>query len=207
MFFDKLVIEKEIPFRINRKAVYALLGYRKGTTTLSEKMASLVDASFKEALELVDPLGIYITRKIKEKGSDIYLARSPIILKGKSVQMLLKDSFAVTLLAAAIGPGVENKISEETERGNLEKALILDVIGSEAVEAVANSFNARLISLARQDKNFLTTRFSPGYGDLDLGLQRDLYKELALEETGITITEKNMLFPQKTITAVIGVEK
>jgi cobalamin-dependent methionine synthase I len=64
-----------------------------------------------------------------------------------------------------------------------------------------------LITQSRQAKLFLTTRFSPGYGDLPLTFQRDLYRELSLDELGIRITEKCILYPQKTITAVIGVEQ
>lgn len=206
MFFDKLINERSIPFKIERRAVYKLLGYREGKTALPEKIIHLVDESFKEAVSLIEPEGVYLIRRIKEKIDNIKFFNSLVVLKGKSMQMLLKESLAVIFMGVTIGHGVEKRMTEETRNGNFEKALVFDAIGSEATESAAKSLNYHLVIMARQSKHFLTTRFSPGYGDFDLQIQKDIFKELSLQELGIEITEKNILIPNKTITAIMGVE-
>ncbi len=208
MLYDRLIrLDRIENFEINRKAVWGLLGYRFRKTVITPAVKSLVENCFKEAESLIKPRGVYLIRKIAEKNNLIKLLNSNIVLKGESMRKLLKDAHAVIFMAVTIGPGIDERIKAETEAGNVEKALIFDVIGSEAVEAVANSLNSFLDTQARHTRSFLTMRFSPGYGDLPLDFQREIYNELKLKEIGIKINEKNLLYPQKTITAVIGIER
>ena len=132
---------------------------------------------------------------------------SEAALEGLSVRNLLKNSFAVLFLAVTIGSGLENLIAHYDQEKQFEKTLILDAIGSEEAEAAANSLNNHLLVLARQAKLTLTRRFSPGYGDLSLQFQAQLYKELSLAVLGISIDDKFILRPRKTVTALIGVER
>ena len=208
MLYDRLIRLHRIEnFEINRKAVWGLLGYRFKKTVISPRVKSLVEECFREAENLIKPAGTYIIRRIKEKNDSISFYNTKITLRGESMKKLLKDSYSVIFMAVTIGPGIDEKIKEETESGRMERAIIFDVIGSEAVEAVANSLNSLFDTQARHARSFLTMRFSPGYGDLGLEFQREIYEELKLDEMGIKINEKNLLYPQKTITAVIGVER
>ncbi len=208
MLYDRLIrLDRIENFEINRKAVWGLLGYRFKTTVITPSVKSLVENCFREMESLIDPKGVYLIRKIDHKNDFIKLKNTDVVLRGESMSKLLKDSYAVIFMAVTIGPGIDERIKLETETGHVEKALIFDVIGSEAVEAVANSLNSLLDTQARHARSFLTMRFSPGYGDLSLEFQREIYKELKLDELGIKINEKNLLYPQKTITAVIGIER
>lgn len=207
MFLDKPVTERNILVSLERSAVYRLLGYRQGKTTLSEQMKALVDSLLSEALALINPVGTYLIRKIRSRSEAIAFRRSKVVLRGQSIAALLRQSEAAVFMAVTIGSELEREMSTQTAQGHLDRALVLDAIGSEAAEAAANALNARLITLARQTKRFLTTRFSPGYGDLPLEVQKDLHEELSLTDLGITLTEKFLLFPQKTVTAILGVEK
>lgn len=49
-------------------------------------------------------------------------------------------------------------------------------------------------------------RFSPGYGDLELCVQKDILSYLNAERLlGITISDTLLMSPQKTITAIMGI--
>jgi len=110
-------------------------------------------------------------------------------------------------MAVTIGSGLENLSSRYTKEKQFENALVLDTIGSEAAEASANALNSYLLTLARQAKNTLTRRFSPGYGDMPLEFQKDMFKELALGHLDIALDKKYILSPRKTVTAIIGVQE
>lgn len=207
MVFDRLKIERDIPYDIDTGAVYALLGYKKGRTRLPQKMVDQMEHSFREAGEWISPVGVYVVRRIREKRDPITLHNSAVKIKGQSAQNLLKNSFAVIFMAVTIGPGLETRISRYTEEKQFEKTLILDAIGSESAEAAADAVNNYLQILARQTKASLTRRYSPGYGDLPLDFQKDMYTELSLDSLGVSIDENSVLFPRKTVTALIGVEE
>jgi hypothetical protein len=206
MIFNKRVVEKELLLDINQKNVHSILGYKKAQTALTDHMKALIEECFSMAVELIDPIGVYITRRIKRKGKNIQFYHSKITIHSHSMETLLHNSYAAIFMAITIGPDLEAKIEDFMTNTNNDKALILDAIGSEAVESAAKSLNDHLISQARQAKVFLTTRFSPGYGDLPLSFQSQLHKELSLGEIGIKINKKHLLFPQKTITAILGAE-
>ncbi len=207
MVFNKLRIVGDIQYSIDKRAVYSLLGYKKDQTKLPQKMFDLVDLAFLEADKWIEAKGVYIIRRIKTKGEVITLQNSTTILEGHSAKNLLKNSFAVIFMAVTIGHGLENLISQYTEEKQFEKTLFLDTIGSEAAEASANALNNYLLTLARQAKNFLTSRFSPGFGDLPLFFQKDMFRELSLGSLDIVLDKKYFLSPRKTVTAIIGVEE
>lgn len=49
-------------------------------------------------------------------------------------------------------------------------------------------------------------RFSPGYGDLPLALQRDIFHALdCARKIGLTLNDSLMMSPAKSVTAIIGI--
>ena len=54
----------------------------------------------------------------------------------------------------------------------------------------------------------LTSRFSPGYGDLPLAMQQDVMEALDCGRTvGITLTDSLLMTPSKSVTAIIGMKE
>ena len=192
--------------QINQTSVLSRLGYRQGTTKLSAAAGRVLKGSFKSAETKIHPQGVYRTDKIKEKSNDtITFTSISTTFRGRSITKLLSPCFAAILTAVTIGMELEELINHETSAGNLDKALALDALGSEAAEAAAGSLNNHLISLARQEKLLLTERYSPGYGDFTLDHQIQFFQALSLGDIGISIEKNFLLTPRKTITAVIGV--
>ena len=51
-------------------------------------------------------------------------------------------------------------------------------------------------------------RFSPGYGDLSITIQKDFLQALNADKTvGLSLSEGNLMIPEKSVTAFIGVSK
>ena len=58
----------------------------------------------------------------------------------------------------------------------------------------------------REEGQFLTGRFSPGYGDYPIAVQNDLLRLLdAPRKIGLCATPTHLLTPRKSVTAVLGV--
>ena len=85
----------------------------------------------------------------------------------------------------------------------MDRAALLDACGSAWVEAGCDEVQAEISD--RFPDLYLTDRFSPGYGDLPLSLQRDICGSLdAPRRLGVQVTDSLLLNPSKTVTAVIG---
>jgi len=60
----------------------------------------------------------------------------------------------------------------------------------------------------RKEGRLLTKhRYSPGYGDLPLEYQKDLFALLQLDKLGVAITERCLLVPEKSVIAISGIER
>ncbi len=83
------------------------------------------------------------------------------------------------------------------------RALLAEGLGSERIEALCDSLEEWLRGQYRQ----LSPRFSPGYGDLPLSFQRDIFAVLNCEkQIGLHLTEQLLMTPRKSVTAVIGIK-
>ena len=105
-------------------------------------------------------------------------------------------AFAVTLgLEAERHLTVLSKISPS-------RHFICDAYYSALAEAVCDKAEELI-------KNDLCckTRFSPGYGDFPLSVQRDVLRVLdSIKNAGITLTASLLMTPQKSITAILGIK-
>ena len=64
----------------------------------------------------------------------------------------------------------------------------------------------RKIEEAEREGLFTRPRYSPGYGDLPLGLQREISRILNMpKEIGVSLTEALLMTPSKSVTALVGV--
>ncbi|WP_283607978.1 vitamin B12 dependent-methionine synthase activation domain-containing protein [Faecalispora anaeroviscerum] len=84
------------------------------------------------------------------------------------------------------------------------QALVLDAIGTAAIECFCDALCDRW----RKEftGSFLRPRFSPGYGDLPLALQKPLLECLDSSRTaGINLTDALLMIPQKSVSAIVGI--
>ena len=108
------------------------------------------------------------------------------------------------ILAATLGHEVDRQISIAQQKNMLD-GLALDACASVRIDAFADQFIKSEIAPGLREKEFLTSRFSPGYGDLPLELQPQILTALNGEKLlGVYATASHLLNPMKSVTAVIG---
>lgn len=85
------------------------------------------------------------------------------------------------------------------------KSLILQGIGAERVERLANVFNKEITLLSPFGTK---PRFSPGFGDFPLSFQKEIFSLLECEKKiGVTLNSSYLMTPSKSVTAIIGIKK
>ena len=108
------------------------------------------------------------------------------------------------LFAATVGVGIDRLISKYS-RTSPAKALLLQALGTERVEALCDLFSE---DMKEEYDTKLSPRFSIGYGDTDLSRQRDILNILdASRKIGISLNESMLMSPTKSVTAFIGFNK
>ena len=113
----------------------------------------------------------------------------------------------VILIASTIGPLADNLIRRFTKL-DAAKAAIMQAAGAMFIESYLDSFNAQLEKEAEEQGFKLHSRFSPGYGDVSLEIQRHFFSILpCTQRIGLTLTNSLVMAPEKSVTAFIGMEK
>ena len=86
-------------------------------------------------------------------------------------------------------------------------AVMMQALGSERVEALCDAFCANIGEDTGNTGYSCTTRFSPGYGDLPLDLQRDIFAALdCTKKIGVSLNNNLFMTPTKSVTAIIGLK-
>lgn len=110
----------------------------------------------------------------------------------------------VVLMAATVGVGIDRLISKYG-RLSPAKALLLQAIGTERVEALCDTF---CDALSEETGLVSRPRFSPGYGDLSLEVQREVVTLLlAAKHIGVTLNDGCLMSPSKSVTAFVGLSR
>ena len=106
------------------------------------------------------------------------------------------------VFAATVGAPLDRLIAKYS-RLSPSKALMLQAIGAERIEALCDTFCS---DLEKQYGISLKPRFSPGYGDLPLSSQSDIFAALdCSKRIGLTLNNSLLMSPTKSVTAFVGI--
>ena len=94
--------------------------------------------------------------------------------------------------------------NSDSEEDQALKLLVRDRILEVVAPAVENF--CQILGEAKSGAR-LRPRFSPGYGDLPLEMQKDIFSLLGCpSNVGITLNESLIMSPSKSVTAIVGIE-
>ncbi|MBP5359610.1 MAG: hypothetical protein J6Y69_10585 [Treponema sp.] len=129
---------------------------------------------------------------------------------GKSLQthhltLNLKDCHSVYMFAATLGPEVDRIIQRET-RINPAKAVMMQAAGAMFIEKYCDMFVEFLRTEEATQGNLLKPRYSPGFGDVGLEVQKTFFELLECQKNlALTLNDTLIMSPEKSVTAFIGV--
>ncbi len=124
-------------------------------------------------------------------------------LSSKSLSKNLSGCRQAILFAATTGAEGE-RLQKRTAITSPAKAVVLDALGTAAIEHFCDTLCRRWA--AQFPGQRLRPRFSPGYGDVPLELQKTLLSCLdSHRKAGITLTQSLLMVPQKSVSAMVGI--
>lgn len=127
-------------------------------------------------------------------------------LESSALALCLDSCERAVVFAATVGIGLDRLIAKY---GTLSpsKALMLQAIGAERIESLCDEFCGSLQNELVKCGGNITRRFSPGYGDLTIGVQEDVFRVLdCSRQIGLTLNESMLMSPSKSVTAIIGIK-
>ena len=186
---------KDAPYNINEIVRYT------GAKKLDASLESVIASCWKE-LEKIDITFSVCYVELPLKINEDIIDFGDIKMASSNLAHVLDGTNKALIFACTIGMGIDRLIQRYSQIDEL-KALVLQAIGAERVETFIDIFIKEY-----EDKNNvkLTKRFSPGYGDLSLETQKDVFALLKPEKSiGVTLNDSLLMSPSKSVTAIAGI--
>ena len=183
--------------KIDKKEVLRYAGVRDE----DDGALSLLDSCIKDSESAFGYRICYSRYPVSVDGDSIDLGFSRV--SSHSLALCLCNCDEVVVFCATVGVEIDRLI----RRYSLTSpaiATMLQAFGSERVEALCDAFCA---DIEKEIGRKLRPRFSPGYGDLPLDLQREIFSCLEPSKIGVTLTENLFMSPSKSVTAIIGIKR
>jgi len=197
---DRVTVDIEI----DKKQVCHYIGY-DDDQNLSARISSLIDDYAEHAHSLINPLFSYVIKDVEWARGSVSLIEGSIIFKSRIIARLLERCPQVAIFLVTIGKYLEETAWQLARDGLILQATVLDAIGSDAVEKVADFAQDRIKEVAKAQGLVISRRFSPGYCDWNIGQQRMLFYALTGDTAGIRLTGECLMIPQKSISGIIGI--
>lgn len=187
---ESAVVLRDLPFELDENEIHRLLGYRGGGPSRDEVRRS-IESMREMSRELLAPVCAY----------DIFPAED-IIERGP-----FTNAEKVGLGLSTIGASLEEEVRTLFDAGDYLNGLVLDTIGSVAVESVVDEVNGRICREGERMGLTGDRRASPGYGSWRLENQVLFFELLPHRQLGIELTPSYMMVPRKSVSFAVNLRK
>jgi len=197
-------ILKEVPLRVDRDQVLRFQGYKKGIDIPDAAVLSLFDEALALGESLMEPRVVYRAAPVTGQGPDlIEVGRER--LRIPEIGRLWGPLEQVGAGVCTVGAAIEERVRELWDRRELPLAVMLDSVGSAAVESLAEYANDVLCQAAIAAGVKVTNRISPGYAGWDTAEQASLFRLSPGDPIGVALNESCVMTPGKSISFLVGV--
>ena len=120
----------------------------------------------------------------------------------------LRDCGEAVLMGVTLGLETD-RLLMRLEKTAPAEHFITDAVASAAVESLCNQVDRQIRKvIGKEGDRTFRPRYSPGYGDCSIEVQRPLLDTLSAGTTlGITLNEVCFMTPVKSITAILGIKE
>ncbi len=192
----------------DRREIIRYLGYRGDTP--GREVLEEIEYCVRELEKAAAPRFIYerfdLERARGEDGEEVLLMAG-LSIRSRDLAKNLSGCRGAYMMAATIGPGPDLLVRRASVT-KMSRAVIYQAAGAAMIENWCDLIGERIRREAAKEGLFTRPRFSPGYGDLPLEMQRDLVRILNMpKEIGVSLTDTLLMTPSKSVTALIGVSE
>ena len=177
-----------IPFP--EREIFLRLGGNVAKTVLPEDSAAAYRKTALEAFGMCVPCGRWKILKCEVK-SDGVLLDGNVFIPGADFARRCSNAAFIWCGAVTVGNAV---LTKRDQLVRVSQGAVYDAVAGECADAAMDLMQKRsALELRRQGLHLSDRRYSPGYGDMPLEVQKFFYSALKLGELQIVLTENNFL--------------
>ena len=183
------------------KEVARYLGYSR-TVSPDQDVSGLMEKAADEMAAIMKPQAVFEVFDLTV-GLESELSFADVSLHSRDLSRNLAGCSKVALLAATLGPQVDALIRRHSSTDPVY-ASILQATGPMYIEELVDLVNEEIKKIAANQGLKTKPRYSPGYGDVSLEVQKDFFRLLPCTRIGLTLMDTLIMAPEKSVTAFVG---
>jgi len=197
------VVLEAVPLRIEPDEVLRFQGYKKGVVA-SDEVLALFDDAMARGQQLMAPRVVYRSTPVVGQSADL-IETGGERLRIPEIGRLWGPLTAVGAGICTVGLAIEESVRSLFDQREFPLAVMLDSVGSAAVESLAEYANDLLCQLALGDGLRVTNRISPGYAGWATAEQEALFRLCPGAPIDVTLNTACFMSPVKSITFLVGI--
>ena len=183
------------------------LGYQK-VSVPDEQTEALIKSAAAELLEVIKPQAVYeqfdLSVEYDEEAGTGMVSFSDVSILSKDLARNLRECNKVVIFASTLGAQCDQQIRRAQIKDPV-KAAVLQATGAMYIEKCVDLLNEKIRIEFEEQGHKVRPRFSPGYGDVSLEVQKDFFRLLPCQRIGLTLMDTLIMSPEKSVTAFIGI--
>jgi hypothetical protein len=193
-----------LPLLIDRDEVLRFQGYKPGLDLPTPEVVEIFEEALALGHALMAPRLVYQAAPVTGQGPALIEAGAQR-LHIPAIGRLWGPLVAVAAGVVTVGEVIERRVRELFDVRELPLAVMLDSVGSAAVESLAEYANDLLCQVGLAEQLKVTNRISPGYAGWDMVEQRALFALCPGAPIGVALNEACVMAPAKTISFLVGI--
>ena len=184
------------------------LGYQK-VSVPDEQTEVLIKTAADELLDVIKPQAVYeqfdLSVEYDEEAGTGMVSFADVRIPSKDLARNLRECNKVVIFASTLGAQCDQEIRRAQIKDPV-KAAFLQATGAMYIEKCVDLLNEKIRIEFEEQGYKVRPRFSPGYGDVSLEVQKDFFRLLPCSRIGLTLMDTLIMSPEKSVTAFIGIK-
>ena len=197
---------RDIPLRLKTSEVLRRQGLGGGAKVRPEiklKIRELL-ASLKKS-RLLEPAVAYEYYTVSSMNDSRISLDGDKAIDGPLLPTTFPEAKELAVILITIGPRLEKQVTDYSKNSAVLQGMILDGIGSTAVDMMAPEVFRRLTSEVSSRGYEISSPVNPGMPGFPLTEQWNLLRLVNADEIGVRLTASGVLVPRKSASMVMGI--
>ncbi len=197
---------RDLPLSLSTSDVLRRQGLRREATVRPE-----IDRSIRELLaslrksHLLEPAAAYECYAVKSMNSGQVSLDGNGAICGPLLPAVFPEAKELVVIVCTIGSRLERQVTEYSKSGEALRGLILDGIGSAAVDELVSEVLKLITAEVSRRAYEISSPVHPGMSGFPLAEQRNLLRLVKANEIGVSVTASGLLVPRKSTSMVVGI--
>jgi hypothetical protein len=199
-------VTRDITLSLNTGEVLRRQGFR-GHSKIRPEIKNLILELLAnvESAHLLEPVVAYEYHQVTGMSPKQISLKSDKAIQGTLLPTIFPEAKELAVLVCTIGPKLEKQVTDYSKSGETLRGMILDGIGSTAVDMLIPEACRLIASEALSHGQQASSPVSPGWPGLPLAEQWNLFELVNTQEIGVSLTSSGIMVPRKSVSMVIGI--